>query len=71
MTDEAVREQIREAVLDECLGYNGGEPHATTWARGGHRNDVPTLCDRCNRLIATLQSVLASAVPADTTGEGA
>jgi len=57
---------IFSAVLDECLGYNGGEPHATTWARGGHRNDVPTLCDRCQRLIDKLQKLDAPA-PADET----
>lgn len=46
------------AVVQACEGRNdGGVPHATTWARGGHRNDVPTLCDRCARLIGTLQAL--------------
>lgn len=47
------------AVVQECQGQLGGDPHATTWARGGYRNDIPTLCDRCARLIETLKSLVA------------
>lgn len=64
MTNEERNKAIWRAVLDECCGYNGGEPHATTWARGGYRNDVPTLCERCERLIATLQAMEATTAPA-------
>ena len=52
-------QKIRWAVIEECCAHKGGEPHATTWARGGYRNDVATLCDRCDRLIGTLQELVA------------
>lgn len=61
-TKEERDKAIWWAVVKECQGQNGGQPHATTWARGGYRNDVPTLCDRCSRLIETLQSLPELAV---------
>ncbi|AWN04632.1 hypothetical protein HOT29_gp013 [Microbacterium phage Squash] len=67
---ESLGKAIWRAVLQECQGQFGGEPHATTWARGGYRNDVPVLCERCKRLIATLQNLdaLRGATPSETQG---
>lgn len=59
---EAIFTRIRNAVLDACLGYTGGDPHATTWGRGGYRNNVPTLCDTCGTLIVELQLGVAECV---------
>lgn len=46
---------IWRTVLDSCTTYPA---HATTWARGGHRNDVPTLCGRCAELIERLKTLM-------------
>lgn len=46
-------------VLASCCAHDGGEPHAVTWSRGGYRNDVPTLCERCEKLIRQLQELTA------------
>lgn len=57
---EAWNKAVRQAVIHECQGRNdGGAPHATAWMRGGSRNDAPTLCDRCERLIRTIQELAA------------
>lgn len=53
------------AVTDACQGRKDNyPPHATTWARGGYRNDVPTLCERCEALIDDLQKLVKESTSA-------
>lgn len=49
---DEVRKEIFGLVLDACTKYRADQdPHMVSWARGGYRNDVPTLCPRCESLI--------------------